>query len=83
MAKQVHNDTKTIILSTASPYKFAGSVLSALKEKPSQNEFETMTLLQQKTGLPIPESLAALREKQVRFNQIVDKQDIAQIALTL
>ena len=83
VAKQVHKDTKAIILSTASPYKFAGSVLSALKEKPSQNEFETMTLLQQKTGLPIPESLAALREKQVRFNQIVDKQDIPQIALTL
>ena len=83
VAKQVKCDTKMVILSTASPYKFAGNVLDALGEAPSENEFETMALLQQKTGLPVPESLAALHEKPVRFHQVVDKQDIAEIAVAL
>ena len=35
----------TVILSTASPYKFSSSVLSALNENVSYNEFENIKTL--------------------------------------
>ena len=41
--KETNDTTKTVIVSTASPFKFADSVLSAIKGKiESENEFENI-----------------------------------------
>lgn len=42
-----------------------------------------MRLLQEKTGVPAPASLAGLREKPVRFTQVVEKDGIRAAALAL
>ena len=47
------------------------------------DEFEAMRLLQEKTGVPAPASLAGLREKPVRFTQVVEKDGIRAAALAL
>ncbi len=72
-----------VVLSTASPYKFPCAVLRALGEDGVSDEFEAMRLLAEKTGVPVPENLASLREKEVRFTDIIEKEDIPEVALSL
>ena len=68
--------TKTIIASTASPYKFSGSVLSALGENTEASEFELVDKLAEVSGLAVPASLAALKDKDVRFTKVIDKTEM-------
>ncbi len=84
VAVSVHNDyvqktgddTKTIIASTASPFKFNGAVLGALaggNELNDLDEFRLLDKLSKDYELKIPASLAALEEKEVRFEVVCDK----------
>ena len=63
------NEHETIIVSTASPYKFSDSVLRAITSENLGNtdEFEKVKLLSQKTGVEIPAPIAALENKTERF----------------
>ncbi|MDD2956552.1 MAG: threonine synthase, partial [Oscillospiraceae bacterium] len=66
--------TKTIIASTASPYKFPHSVLSALGAGAGDtDEFAAAAKLEQLTGCEIPSQLLALREKPVLFDRVCRK----------
>ena len=67
---------KTVILSTASPYKFSASVLKALGAPVSDNEFEMIKTLHALTGAPIPESLANLDEAKSLHNDKIAKEDM-------
>lgn len=72
--KATGDNTKTVIASTASPYKFSGSVLDALGvSDETADEFELVEKLLEITGLPAPESLLALKDKEVRFKDSVEK----------
>ena len=62
-----------VVLSTASPYKFPAAVLSALEKTEETDEFRLMERLQEKSGVPIPENLAGLRQKQVRHTDVIAK----------
>lgn len=69
---QTGDMTKTIIASTASPFKFNGSVLSALGIEPyGKTEFELLDLLREKSDMDIPKSLAELKDKEVRFDEVI------------
>ena len=69
---------KTIIASTASPYKFTGSVLKAIsKDAIPEGDFEQVELLAKVSGMEPPASLLELREKQVRFAGSVEKEEMA------
>lgn len=60
--------TKTLLVSTANPYKFAGGVLRALTGKePRTDEFERLRSLEALTGEPVPQQIAELAGKPVRF----------------
>jgi threonine synthase len=62
------DNTKTVIASTANPYKFSKSVLEAVdSSKLCDNEFEIIKNLNDITSLSVPPSLAELSEKKVRF----------------
>jgi len=54
---------KTVILSTASPYKFSSTVLGALGENLSDDEFENIDILHEKTGVKIPSEIKKLKIK--------------------
>jgi len=73
--KATGDDTKTIIASTANPFKFAGSVLSAIatrQELENKDEFELLEMLSDKGNIRTPKSLRELRNKFVRFNTCCD-----------
>ena len=57
--------TKTLIASTASPYKFSSSVLEAIEGSNSElDEYEMVDRLAELSKLPIPSSLAELKNKE-------------------
>lgn len=75
------DDTKTIIASTASPYKFSASVLSAIGEDTCASEFELVDKLAEVSNMPIPASLAALKDKDIRFKDVIAKDEMASYVL--
>ena len=70
------DDRPTVIASTASPYKFAKSVLSAVSDKKADSEFENVRLLSEVTGTEVPAPIAALENAKVRFNNICEKSEM-------
>ena len=74
--KNTGDHTKTVIASTASPFKFNGDVLASLESKEEiqdLDEFRLLTRLSEKYDLRIPKSLSGLEEKEVRFEMVCDK----------
>lgn len=68
--------TKTVIASTASPYKFSTSVLDAMDPSfNSDDEFVKVDRLNELSGYPIPASLAELKSKKRRFNDVITKEE--------
>ncbi len=67
------DNNATIILSTASPYKFAHDVLEAIAGKSPFDAFKASDKLFEQTATPIPEQISALRSKEKRFNTVIDK----------
>ena len=83
--KQESNDaTPCIVLSTASAYKFAKDVYTALTGKSCTDEFEAMNALHDYTSVVIPKNLASLKDMEIRFTNTVKKEDaLATIAKRL
>lgn len=73
--------TPTIIASTASPYKFAGSVLEAIGLQVPEDQFEAMALLERTSHTKAPAQLWALRDKPVRFRDTADREAAADYVL--
>lgn len=67
---------KTVILSTASPYKFSSTVLDALGENLSKDEFENINILHEKTGVKIPSEIKKLKNKKIIHNTKISKDEI-------
>lgn len=72
------DNTRSVVVSTASPFKFAGSVLAALGETVPEDEFKALDLLAQVGGVEIPAPLCGLQEKAERFTEVCDKEDMVQ-----
>ena len=70
------DDIPTVIASTASPYKFAASVLNAVSDKKGNSEFDTVRVLNEVTKTEIPAPILALENANVRFNDICDKENM-------
>ncbi len=75
------DDRPVVIASTASPYKFANSVLSSLDVEVPENEFDAVKLMCEKTNTPIPAPISALENATVRFDNVCDKQDMYKVVL--
>lgn len=78
-------DTQTpaVIVSTASPYKFAGSVLHAISGIDSEDasEFSKVQELSAATGTAVPAPIAALEEKSIRFRKVCSREDMKSAVL--
>lgn len=80
--KKATGDTReTIVVSTASPYKFAPDVLSAVSENVSDDEFIATEELAKLSGMEIPSQILELKEKEARFNNLVSKETISNFVL--
>ena len=68
------NAEPMVVVSTASPYKFNESVLTALGESiEGMDEFQLLDKLQSLNSFKIPAGLAALKNAQVRHGNVVEK----------
>lgn len=83
--KQTGDDIPTVIDSTASPYKFSKSVLTALLDgkTPELSEFEMVDELNRVSGFDVPAPLKALKDKDVRFTYVCDKENMSEMVFKL
>lgn len=77
--------TPVVVASTASPYKFSKSVLSAVEgdAKAYADEFSTVSALEELTSVKAPAQLRALKGKEVRFNNVSEKDDMAKVVFDM
>ena len=81
-AAETHRgDAPTVVLSTASPYKFSTAVLTAIGADISGSEYDRMERMQTLTGIPIPPALAALRTKPERHTGVIAKEKMLEYVL--
>ena len=82
VAVKVYNDyksatgdnTRTVIASTASPYKFSSAVLEALEGGVSDiDEYAKVDRIAELSKMPVPSALADLKTKPERFGDVIDK----------
>ena len=90
VAYKVYNDykaatgdeTKTVIASTANPYKFGKAVYEAVGgNTDGLDEFTIIEKLEEHTGTKMPAPLAATKTKTVRFTGSVEKSGMSDVVL--
>ncbi len=75
------DDTPTVIVSTANPYKFSRDVYSAISEGGETDDFTAAKRLNLLTGMEIPDKIASLRDMFIRFEEVLDKTAIKEKVL--
>ncbi len=67
-AKETGDLTKTVIASTASPYKFAASVMSAIRgeAEKEKDDFELIDEMEKASGVPVPPAIEEIRNAEIR-----------------
>lgn len=77
--EQYREETKDtlpiVLLATASPYKFPESVYFALTRQ-SENEYDAIDLLHDYTNILVPKPLVGIKDRTVRFKEVIDKEEI-------
>jgi len=71
--------TASVVVSTASPFKFCDSVLSALGINEQRPGTEVLQQLTEASGMNAPKPLAELAGKEVRFTKITQKDQMTQV----
>lgn len=74
-ARRTGDQTRTILLSTANPYKFATDVLGAF-EPAGGDDFANAERLHRLTGAPVPKGISALLGKPERHRDVCDLKDM-------
>ena len=71
------DETATVIASTASPFKFTASVLSAVDASLVKGEeYEMAKVLADATGVECPVQLCGLEDRAVRFSTVIEKSEM-------
>ena len=74
-------ETKTVIASTASPFKFSRSVMDAIDPKyDSLSEFELVDELSKIGNVKIPQAIEEIRSAEVRHKTVCEVEDLARQA---
>ena len=79
--KKTGDKRPMVIVSTASPYKFNGSVLAALgHETAGKDEFALLDELQAINSDPTPVGLASLKTKEIRHKDVCEREAMEEAA---
>jgi threonine synthase len=79
---KTQDKTKTILASTASPFKFPHSVMKAIQGKDFKNntdEFQLLSELSALTGLPVPKPLKDIGNKKILHNRVCKKEEMKDV----
>ena len=82
--EKTQDDTPTVLVSTASPYKFAGDVLAALEGKEAVSGLDAFACaerLERLSGVPVPPQVRQLRELPVLHHATTEVEGMAEAAL--
>ena len=71
-----HPGSKCAVLSTASPFKFAGSILEAFQMPAASDPFEVFDVLSDIGNAPVPHALSSLREASELHTDVIDLNDV-------
>ncbi len=75
----------TVVLSTASPFKFNASVAAALlgeEQTSSRSEFDLLHMLADISGLPIPHGLRDLAKRKVIHKSVIERDKMRQAVIS-
>ena len=75
------SENATVVLSTASPYKFPENVLLSINGKKCSDAFASAEKLSLETAMPIPEKITELKTKEKRFNLVIKKEEAEKTVL--
>ena len=70
------DNTPTVIVATASPYKFPVDVYNAISHEEHEDAFVSAQKLHRISGVKIPDAISGLLTKQIRFNTVIDNKDV-------
>mgnify|MGYP000846395421 CR=1 FL=1 len=80
--RKMGDATKTVIVSTASPYKFSQDVLASLGESTDgMDAFALSRRLSAKTGIRLPRQIEELETKPVRHKTVVERSGMREAVL--
>ena len=79
--EETGDGAKMLVVSTASPYKFADNVYYSLTGKKSESSLSALDDLFALTGVKIPAPLSGIGERTVRFTKSIDKDAMAKEVL--
>ena len=71
--EETGDSTPTVVVSTASPYKFARSVMMAIDEKyDSKDDFELIEELNKISNVAIPKAIREIMDAEIVHNHVCD-----------
>ncbi len=75
---------KELVVSTASPYKFLKSVMTAIDEKyQTMDEFDLIEELHKKSGTPVPMAVSEIKNAKIRHRRECDVKDMEKTVLDI
>ena len=74
-SKKFDSNHKKVILSTASPFKFSKDVYKCLTNKDINDDLDAIKTLENYTNIKAPYNLSSLENKEVRFKEVINKDD--------
>lgn len=75
--KETGDTTKSLVVSTASPFKFCSAVLDALGISNHKTGTDILDQLSELTGAEVPAPLASLKDKNRRFDTVIEKDQMS------
>ena len=74
---ETQDDTKTVIASTASPYKFTRSVMNAIDPAyDKQSDFELVDELNRLSGVAVPQAIEDIRSAAILHDTVCEKEEM-------
>lgn len=82
--KDTQDNTKTVIASTASPFKFTRSVMTAIDKKyEDMEDFQLVDELSELAKIPVPQAIEEIRTAEIRHNTIAQVSQMAETVMEI
>ena len=82
--KDTQDNTKTVIASTASPFKFTRSVMTAIDKKYEDIEdFQLVDELSELAKIPVPQAIEEIRTAEIRHNTTAQVSQMAETVMEI
>lgn len=79
--EEFDSEQPMVVVSTASPVKFASTVLESIGVKAPEDDVAALRKMEEETAFPVPQSVYDLFDMEERFNDVVDASEINKVVL--